>query len=123
MRVIGHGIVVGNYLAKWRNLLNGFSVLYVGERQLPGSVTANIESLSIRNYRLTISVYSNLRFFQEPYIRIYGFFWSFCEVFLQRVYDSYHTNSYDAFFTLRLHASDTSEIRKKNIDIRNPTVS
>ena len=52
------------------------------------------------------------------------FLWSFCEMFSQRRYDSYHTNSYAFFFcTLRLHASDTSEIRKKIIDIRNPTVS
>ncbi len=46
-----------------------------------GSVTANIESLYIQNYGLTMTVYSNERFFQEPYIQIYGFFWSFCEVF------------------------------------------
>jgi hypothetical protein len=61
--------------------------LWCRSTDIRGTVTANIESLYIRNYGLTMTVYSNLRFFQEPYIRIYGFFWSFCEVFSQPIFD------------------------------------
>ena len=46
-----------------------------------GSVPANIEYQYIRIYRLTASVYSNFRVFQEPYIRIYGFFGHFVKCF------------------------------------------
>ncbi len=46
-----------------------------------GSVPANIEYRYIRDYGLTTSVYSNLRVFQESYIRIYGFFGHFVKLF------------------------------------------
>jgi hypothetical protein len=50
--------------------------------------------------------------FEEPYIRIYGFSWSFCNIFSQSYSISNLPIPTPLFFTtLRLHASETSEIR------------
>ena len=45
------------------------------------SVPANIEVPYIRSYGLTASLYSNIRFFKEPYIRSYRFCGHFVKLF------------------------------------------
>jgi hypothetical protein len=50
------------------------------ERGRRGCVTANIEYLYIRNYGTDNDRIFKYTIFQEPYIRIYGFFWSFCVI-------------------------------------------
>jgi sensor histidine kinase YesM len=84
-----------------------------------GVVTANIESLYIRNYEVTMTVFKFKIFSRTLYSNLRVFLvilWSFLVIlwsFLKLIFDRYHTNSYAAFFsTLRLHASDSSEIRK-----------
>ncbi len=87
-----------------------------------GIVTANIESL-FSKLRIDLVHIFEFKIFQEPYSNM-GFCGHFVKCFRTAYTKAIIKIPTLLFFpTLRLHASDTSEIRKKIIDIRNPMVS